>query len=112
VVLSNVLRRDSAQVHKDLASEIHAVIDAYHAVDQASSKNQEPGAPASGEPVPVDRKPIDEMDGDELDQFIGEDAAALELDIPGGDSVSLELSDSLASNAPDTHLPTHPNPEP
>ena len=112
VVLSNVLRRDSAQVHKDLASEIHAVIDAYHAPDGASSKSQAPGASVGVESVPVDRKPIDEMDGDELDEFIGEDAAALELAIPDGDPASLGLSDSLASNAPDTHLPSHPNPEP
>lgn len=89
VLLSNVLRKDSAEIHRNLATEIHEMIDAYHAGEgEASSSNSDSdwGVDASAE---ANAGPIDEMDSDEeteSDQAAAEEEVdALELTSEGAD---------------------------
>ncbi len=75
VVLSNVLRKDSAEVHKNLATEIHAVIDAYHAGARTHTEMEDAGSAINAESASdLDViVPIDEIDADEIDEIDGED---------------------------------------
>ena len=63
VLLSNVLRKDSAQVHKRLATEIHQIMERDHP-PREDSADREPTFDDGSEEVPIQRV-IDEIDSDE-----------------------------------------------
>ncbi len=65
IVLSNVLRKNSATIHRNLATEIHSIIEAFHASGGTISETA-----ASTTATPW-ADPIEEMDG-EPDEFDGE----------------------------------------
>ena len=63
VLLSNVLRKDSAQVHKRLATEIHQIMERDHP-PREDSADREPTLDDASEEVAIQRV-IDEIDSDE-----------------------------------------------
>ena len=63
VLLSNVLRKDSAQVHKRLATEIHQIMERDHAPREASP-DRKPTLDDASEEAAIQRV-IDEIDSDE-----------------------------------------------
>jgi hypothetical protein len=63
VLLSNVLRKDSAQVHKRLATEIHQIMERDHAPREASP-DRKPTLDDASEEAAI-RRVIDEIDSDE-----------------------------------------------
>ena len=63
VLLSNVLRKDSAQVHKRLATEIHQIMERDHP-PREDSADREPTLSDGSEEVAIQRV-IDEIDSDE-----------------------------------------------
>jgi hypothetical protein len=59
VVLSNVLRKDSAQIHKALATEIHRILESDHRVGATPTESLWPETP------PADAGAVEEMNSDD-----------------------------------------------
>ncbi len=72
VLLSNVLRKDSAQIHKEVATRIHGIMERAHPIDEAAAA----GAP---------RKLDDGSDEAAIQRAI-EEIRSQRLDVPIGDS--------------------------
>jgi hypothetical protein len=75
VLLSNVLRKDSAQIHKQVATQIHEIMERNHPPREASADSQ-PKLDDGSDKAAIQRvideigsektaKPVDEIDSDE-----------------------------------------------
>ncbi|MBW2576691.1 MAG: hypothetical protein JRE38_01340 [Deltaproteobacteria bacterium] len=75
VLLSNVLRKDSAKIHKQLATDIHELMERDHPIQEASP-DRKPGLDDGSDEAAIQRTideigsgkaaaPVDEIDSDE-----------------------------------------------
>ncbi len=70
VLLSNVLRKNSAEIHKNLATEIHRIMEGYAAFE-AQAQGASGSAPAESVESSGAGPVIDEIDSDDEHEFDG-----------------------------------------
>jgi hypothetical protein len=88
VLLSNVLKKDSAAIHKQLATEIHRLMERDHSVGAEAGSSQ--ADPSDAAPPDAAGSSFDEIDeNDEIDE-IDDGEAIEELDPPDGLSESAD----------------------